>query len=75
MEIVNKDVIEFPCNKVILNGSKDDEKTVVKYKRNYDRVLPVFFVIKKKMKKIYKRTILLNIIKFLTKKITIMYNK
>ena len=74
-EIVNKDVIEFPCNKLIVNGSKEEERTVVKYKRNYNRVLPIFFVIKKKMNKIYKRTILLNIIKYLTKKITIMYNK
>lgn len=70
LELINKDCIEFPCRELHIGDNTQQNNIVqmVKYKRNFTRLFPLFIAIKTKMRNLYKKSILLNITRFLTLK-------
>ena len=73
---IKRDFYEFPCNQLYIIKQLNEKipqfkKIIICKKRNYNRLLNSFYILKKKLHSLYKKTILLNISKFLSQKVII----
>lgn len=77
---IQRDFYEFPCLELyVLNKLPEQtselKEIIICKKRNFRRLLPSFFAFRNKLQSLYKKTILINISKFLSQKVIIKIEK